>query len=120
MENCPCESKDELYKRERHYIETLNCVNKVIVSRTKKESNKAYQFKNKVKIIKYRKQYQDENSEKLKEVSKNYREENREKLKKLRLQVCNCICGKEYTHGNKNRHEKSQFHQKFINSQEQN
>jgi adenylate kinase family enzyme len=37
VENCPCNTKDELHKRERHYIETLECVNKVVVGRTIKE-----------------------------------------------------------------------------------
>ena len=34
IENVPCDSKEELYKRERHYIETMNCVNKAIPGRT--------------------------------------------------------------------------------------
>ena len=27
LEMCPCDTKDELRARERHYIEALNCVN---------------------------------------------------------------------------------------------
>ena len=37
IENVHCNSKDELHKRERHYIESLVCVNKVIVGRTHQE-----------------------------------------------------------------------------------
>lgn len=37
IEAFPCKSKEELYARERHFIETLDCVNKVIPTRTKKE-----------------------------------------------------------------------------------
>ena len=45
VENChielieifPCNSKDELTKKEAYYIRLLNCVNKVIPNRTKKE-----------------------------------------------------------------------------------
>ncbi len=37
LESFPCNSKDELTARERHYIEQLNCVNQVIPTRTRKE-----------------------------------------------------------------------------------
>ncbi len=37
LELVPCNSKDELQKRERYYIETLNCVNKYIPGRTSKQ-----------------------------------------------------------------------------------
>ena len=50
IENCqivlieayPCNSKDEKNAKEGHYIKTLNCVNKVVVGRTRKETQKAY------------------------------------------------------------------------------
>jgi hypothetical protein len=38
IELCPCNSKIELHKRERYYIETIECINKNIPSRTKQES----------------------------------------------------------------------------------
>jgi hypothetical protein len=37
IENVNCNNKEELHKRERFYIETINCVNKIIVGRTSKE-----------------------------------------------------------------------------------
>jgi hypothetical protein len=38
IENYPCNSKDELHKRERYYIEnTANCVNRFIPTRTSKQ-----------------------------------------------------------------------------------
>ena len=37
VESCPCNSKDELHKRERHYIESFKCVNKFVPGRTDKE-----------------------------------------------------------------------------------
>lgn len=36
VENYPCNSKDELHSRERHWIETNECINKIIPCRTKK------------------------------------------------------------------------------------
>jgi hypothetical protein len=37
IEEFPCENKMELNKREGHYIRTLECVNKLVAGRTKKE-----------------------------------------------------------------------------------
>ena len=51
IEAFPCETKDELHKRERYWIEnTNNCVNKYVPTRTQKE----YREKNKEKIKEYR------------------------------------------------------------------
>ena len=43
IEKFPCENKDELMKREGHYIKTIPCVNKFIAGRTNKECLK-YQY----------------------------------------------------------------------------
>jgi hypothetical protein len=69
IENCPCDSKDELHRRERFYIESMECVNKIVPCRTPKE----YREANKEKA----KEYHENNKEKMKE----YREANKEKLK---------------------------------------
>jgi hypothetical protein len=37
LELCPCTSKDELTARERHYVQTINCVNRNIPGRTQQE-----------------------------------------------------------------------------------
>ena len=42
IEACLCNSKDEKNAKEGHYIKTLNCVNKVVVGRTREETQKAY------------------------------------------------------------------------------
>jgi len=39
LENVPCSNRDELRARERYYIETLDCVNKCIPGRTRREYN---------------------------------------------------------------------------------
>ena len=58
IENYPCNSKQELCKRERHYVETIDCVNKYIPSRTKKE----YYQDNKDIIIKKNAEYLKKNN----------------------------------------------------------
>ena len=40
LERFPCSSKDELIQRERHYVETMVCVNRNIPGRTKQEYNR--------------------------------------------------------------------------------
>jgi len=73
-------SKDELTKRERFYIESTNCVNKCVPGRTPKE----YYVDNKDKKIKYQKEYDDFNKDKKKEYNKQYRENNKEMINEKR------------------------------------
>jgi len=53
LETCPCNSKDELNAREGHYIRTLECVNKNIAGRTRKETQKAWYESHKTEIQAY-------------------------------------------------------------------
>ena len=71
LEAVSCSSFDELTKKERHYIESIDCVNKYIPSRTSqeyrqdnKEKIKVYKQNNKEKIKAYMKQYDHDNKEK--------------------------------------------------------
>ena len=96
-----CKNKEQLRARERHYIESLDCVNKRIEGRTKKE---------------YRKEYYKDNKEKLDELNKQYRKDNKENLYQICIcNICNCNYGKQ----NKARHEKSQKHLNNLNNQNQ-
>ena len=92
IENCPCDSKEELYKRERHYIETMVCVNKYIPGRTKAEylqdnkeeiskKRKEYRLKNNDKIKESYKEYYLKNIDKINEIHKEYRIKNKDKIK---------------------------------------
>lgn len=73
LEAVSCSSFDELAKKERHYIESIDCVNKIIPGRTHKQYREDNKEKNK--------QYRDDNKEKIKVNNKQYREENKEKSK---------------------------------------
>ncbi len=84
LENYPCNSRDELNKREGEYINQLVCVNKLVAGRNKKEwyednkehireYKKAYVDANKEHIQEYR----DANKEHKKEYNKMYREKNK-------------------------------------------
>jgi len=88
IENCkivlievfPCTIYDEQASREAYYIKTLECVNKNVPGRTKKE----YREDNKYKIKEDEKQYREDNKDKIKEDSKQYRDDNKDKIKQYR------------------------------------
>jgi hypothetical protein len=99
LENVPYSDINELRARERFYIETLECVNKNIPSRTLKEWTKTYYHKNKEKIL---------------ENKKEYRINNKEKLDEKKKEKFTCECGGKYTRSGKSHHEKSQKHKKYL------
>ena len=91
LEAFPCETKEELEKRERYYIENNECVNKVRPTRTQKEyyednkdkileMNRKYRSNNEDQYQKYQNQYREENKEKLQEQKKNYYKDNKDKI----------------------------------------
>ena len=88
-----CENKEQLKARERFYIESLECVNKVIVGRSKKE-------------------YKEDNKDQIKTYQKLYWKQNEAEIKEYKNQICICdLCNCNYTKSNKSNHEKSQKHQ---------
>jgi len=100
----------ELRDREAYYIENLECVNKRIPNRTKKETQKAYYDNNKDKILQNKKKIRKKNKDKIGQYNKKYYEENKETMKKISF----CECGGKYTHVNKARHCRSKKHQKYL------
>jgi hypothetical protein len=125
LEDYPCETKTELEKRERYWIEGNQCVNTKIPCRTNKEyrednkekiieTSKVYRQDNKEKLNEYRKTYYQDNNEKIKENAKAYRLNNKEKINERHNINFECDCGGRYTHNNKAKHNKSKKHQAFI------
>jgi hypothetical protein len=82
LESFSCSNKEELYKKERYYIEnTENCINKVRPSITiedKEDYYKNYKEVNKDKINKRQKIYNEEHKDKINEYQKVYREMKRD------------------------------------------
>lgn len=91
-------TKKELHKIERYFIENKKdkLLNKQIPTRTIEE----YRISNIDKVNLWKKRY----------VTKN-----RLKLLKKKAVVHKCICGRNYTHGHKNRHLKTKYHKKHSN-----
>lgn len=96
IEECNCETKEQLHRIEREYIESLECVNRCIPLRTKQE----YQQDNRERLIAYLKQYYQKNKEEM------YKKNN---------QKVPCECGFIGSHSNMNRHKKSIRHAEAMN-----
>ena len=109
--NYPCSSKNELNREEGVYIRSMDCVNRNVVGRTKKE----HYDDNKERILKKNKEYKEDNKDKIKQQEKEYREANKEKIKEKDTKKFTCICGCKYTRKNKARHERTAKHKQFIN-----
>ena len=95
LENYPCNTKEELITRERHYIENNKCVNKTIPGRS---------------VAEY---YQDHKDRLLKYHAK-YRKNNREQINQKQRTKFNCPCGGKYSKVNIASHTKSKKHQQNM------
>ena len=82
LELCPCNSKDELHKCERKYIEQLDCVNRIVIGRTPKEYYLVFYEANKEEI----KEYRNTHKEDKKKMNKSYRNTHKEEMKQYNKQ----------------------------------
>lgn len=103
LEKFPCNDKDELKQKEREWIEKLDCVNRIIVGRTKQEykethkeekkaTDKAYYEKNKAFIRSKVKEYRLNNLEEARQKEKVYRDRRKDKI----AEKFQCECGGSY------------------------
>ena len=96
LELYPCDTKNELFYRERYWMEKLKCVNiyRPIVSQEEqkeyyeqnKEKVKDYYEQNKEKILKKKKEYNEQNKEQILEIVKEYYEQILKKKKEYNEQ----------------------------------
>ena len=119
-ENYPCNSKEELSKKEAEYILNNDCCNKVIPLRTQKEYNE----KNKDKICEQKREYREKNKDKLCEQKREYYEKNKDKrceqtreYREKNKQKVLCECGSNVSKLNLSTHQKSKKHQDFLRQQ---
>ena len=128
VENFPCASKEELVKREGHYIKDNECVNKQsnVAGRTKDEyrheerdklnvRSKEYYRNHVEERCAYQKEYSKDNVEKIRQQKLNYRERNKETL----TTPISCGCGLVFQQRSRTRHEKCKKHQEWLKQQEQ-
>lgn len=130
LEIYPCNCKMELEQREGKFIREMDCVNKLVAGRNKKEYNKEnkvqiagwkkeYYEKNKQKFVEYNKEYYKENKGKLKEYNKEYYKKNKEIKLKYNKEKITCPCGSVINRNSKSRHEKTKKHKKWVEQQQQ-
>ena len=112
IENVPCDSKEELYKRERHYIETMDCVNKLIPGRTVAEN---YQDKKEHFKKKSMDRYHAKKEEILKQ-HKEYRLKNIDTIKERRKLRTICDCGLDVNKEHIAQHKRTKRHLNLMES----
>ena len=113
LEAFPCNTRDELNKREGHYIRTLPCVNKKIEGRTQKE----YYIDNKEKI----KLYCEANVERIKAYCNEHKAQRKVNYDRYRQKhndkfttVTKCACGMSHLISHTNKHVKTKKHQAHL------
>jgi len=127
IEYFPCNTREELNKKEGEHIRMNDCINKIIAGRTQKEwreenaehikeQQKEYYQDNPEYYKKYNKEYREDNPEYYKKYNKKYYENNKEKIIEYKSQKMTCECGITFRIDGKAKHEKSLTHKKLINS----
>jgi hypothetical protein len=120
IETVDAKSKDELLARESFHIKSVNCVNKIVVGRTRQQ----YDLVHKDKIDAYNKKYHQDNKDKIHARGVIYREVNKDKINIYReankdksYEKIDCDCGVTHTRAHISRHSKSIKHQKYLEGQ---
>ena len=81
IEEFPCDNKEQLRKREGHYIRLVGTLNMKIEDRTRQEYNEL----NKEKKQEYMTKYREDKKEHLLQQTKEYRDNNRDKIKQYKI-----------------------------------
>jgi hypothetical protein len=116
IENFSCDTKLELHKRERYWLEKLGAtLNKNIPSRTNKESSKIYRENHKEELNEKSKIYRENRKEEISEYLKIYHENHKEKRNEKKMEKITCECGSIHTRSGKSNHLKSKKHKAFLN-----
>ena len=113
LETCNVNNKEELHAKERYWIESTDCVNKVVPGRTQKEANKVCREKNKEKYAEKRKEYFQKNKER----KRQYVQDNRDRINEVRREHYEAnkeeIRKKEKEHRNKNKEKYREYSRQF-------
>ncbi len=123
IENYPCNTKDELLARERHYTQLLPCVNKMRNQGIHNELGlseymKLYRLQNKDQLRVKKAQYVELNKDKVKASKNHYYETHKEQiLQQAAEQHYACQCGSSIRKSDKARHFKSIKHVEWLEEQ---
>ena len=122
IELCPCNTKEELNKKEGEYIRQMGTLNYQVSGRTRQEyreenrekeraRSKGYYYKNREKVLERVKEYRENNVEKEKERQNKYHDEHKEETKQKRSEMIECECGALVSRGSLTRHKRRSIHQ---------
>jgi hypothetical protein len=124
LESVNCETKEQLLKKEREYIDRYKDINvnkaiPITTNEEKKEWNKQYFQKNKEKITVRTYEYRANNKEQDKQYHKKYYENNKVSILEKDKQKYVCECGSTIRIRIKARHIKTLKHQAYLNTLQQ-
>jgi len=124
LETYPCNSKEELLKKEKEYIESIECINKCRPFRTDEEKKeydkeyaKEYREANKERVLQQHKEYYEANKEKVLQYQKEYYEEKRKEKNKEKY---TCVCGSNIRKSDRRKHERTKKHGDYIKELQEN
>jgi hypothetical protein len=117
VEIVACGSKEELHRREGHWVRNTVCVNRCIPGRTPYEYRQdnadkiaAYKQDHKVETAAYKRNYRQAHKLRDAEYKKKYEQVNKEKIAQRKTQQITCMCGSTIARGYKAHHLRTQKH----------
>jgi len=114
IESFPCNTSDELRKKEREHIEKQKCVNIVKKPFRTIEEEIIYKKNWNKNNNSYVEKYQKEHKEEITEYKSNYYQKNKEEISEKGKETYECPCGSICRKVAKARHERSIKHQKYL------
>ena len=125
VEDFPCDTKEQLLRREGEYIRNNACVNKQVAGRTHKEYHDEFNDylkvkqreriqRNKAQIRAQSKEYRETEKEHIKERGKLYYQQNKESILEKQSKPFYCDCGATCVWGRKARHFRTKKHQEYM------
>ena len=115
---CPCDNRNQLLRTEGEYILKMNCINKKVAGRTKKEYGKQYSRRPEVK--QHKKEYDEQyyKTPVVKEGIKKWSDEynNKPEVKAHRATKIKCPCGSVVSRGHLQRHNRTKKHKRFMDT----
>jgi len=114
IESFPCNTSDELRKKEREHIEKQKCVNIVKKPFRTIEEEIIYKKNWNKNNNSYVEKYQKEHKEEITEYKSNYYQKNKKEISEKGKETYECPCGSICRKVAKARHERSIKHQKYL------
>ena len=117
IEEYPCDNKEQLSKREGHFIREIATINERVAGYdTNERKRNRYHVTPEVreKSIQATRKWRSEHKEEQAEYFKTYYKQHREEIQKNKQEIIVCRCGATYQKAGKARHERRKHHQRYI------